>query len=212
MLQNSIKTFLTTFVLLLNKGDYPLFLITISQTIHLILYIVIFGGHITLHHTGYRFFLPLVDDCSRFTWIYMLKHKSDVTNVVPRFFNIVTTQFNAKIKTLRSDNAPELAFTEFLAVKGILHQFSYVERPQQNSVVERKHQHRLNVARAIYFQSRVPIKFWFECVLVATFLITRTSSPILKHKNPYEVSHNRFADYSALKSFWLFGFCFYPIC
>ena len=77
-----------------------------------------------------------------------------------RFFAMVKTQFAASIKCLRSDNAQELALTDFLASQGTLHQFSCVERPQQNSVIERKHKHLLNVARALFFQSKVPITCW----------------------------------------------------
>lgn len=66
------------------------------------------------------------------------------------------------------DNAHELCFTEFFASLGTLHQFFYVESPQQNSVVELKHQHLLNVAQALLFQSRVPIRFWGDCVFTAT--------------------------------------------
>ena len=61
-----------------------------------------------------------------------------------------------RIKQVRSDNAKELAIADFLTAKGILHQFSCVERLEQNSVVDRKHQHLLNVARALFFQSKVP--------------------------------------------------------
>ncbi|KAL5547625.1 hypothetical protein UlMin_002856 [Ulmus minor] len=72
-----------------------------------------------------------------------------------------------QLKLFRSDNAPELSFVEFFQDKGVLHQFSCVERPQQNSVVERKHQHLLNVARSLFFQSRIHISFWTDCILTA---------------------------------------------
>ena len=74
------------------------------------------------------------------------------------FFLMVKRQFNAFIKSFTSDNAKELALTEFLASQGTLHRFSCVEGSEQNSVVERNHQHLLNVTRALYFQSRVPIE------------------------------------------------------
>lgn len=37
-------------------------------------------------YTWHSCFWTSVDDCSRFTWIYILKHKSDAANVIPRFF------------------------------------------------------------------------------------------------------------------------------
>ncbi|KAL5538181.1 hypothetical protein UlMin_044629 [Ulmus minor] len=95
----------------------------------------VWGPYHVSSYLGYKYFLTLVDDCTRFTWLFLLKHKSDVKSVVPRFFAMIETQFNAKIKVFRSDNAPELQFTEFFTTKGVLHQFSCVETPQQNSVV-----------------------------------------------------------------------------
>ena len=146
----------------------------------------IWGPHHVASYSGFRFFLTLVDDCTRFTWVFLLKHKSDAMTVLPRFFAMVHRQFDAGIKMLRSDNAPELKMAELCADQGVLHQFSCVEHPQQNSVVERKHQHLLNVARSLYFQSRVPIEFWSDCVLTATYLINRTPSPLIQHETPYQ--------------------------
>lgn len=62
-----------------------------------------------------------------------------------------------------------------------LHQFSCSHIPQQNSVAQRKHQHLLNVTRALPFQSKLPIKF-FGCISTATNLINATPSLILKKK------------------------------
>lgn len=62
---------------------------------------------------GHRYFLTLVDDCIRFAWVYLIKQKSDVLAIIPKFFCLVETQFIKVIKAFRSDNAPELQFTDF---------------------------------------------------------------------------------------------------
>lgn len=72
---------------------------------------------------------------------------------------MVQRQFDAKIKIVRSDNALELgksvAGVSFFNYLGIVHQTSCVASPQQNGVVERKHIHLLETARALMFQSKV---------------------------------------------------------
>ncbi|KAE8711005.1 hypothetical protein F3Y22_tig00110307pilonHSYRG00083 [Hibiscus syriacus] len=144
---------------------------------------------------------PSSSDWERSTWVYLLQHKSDVSTIIHVFISMIKKQFDLDIKSFRSDNAPELNFTELFANLGIIHQFSYVETPQQNSVVERKHQHLVDVARALYFQSKVPIKFWGDCLLTATYLINRLSSPVLNNKYPYEVLYGHLPDYSRLRAF-----------
>ena len=87
----------------------------------------IWGPHLP-DYSGHRYFLTLVDDCTRFTWLFLLKHKSNVSHVIPKIFKLISTQFDMKIKAFRFDNAKELLFTNFFAEMGFIHQFSCVEQ------------------------------------------------------------------------------------
>ncbi|KAL0846098.1 hypothetical protein Bca101_019344 [Brassica carinata] len=165
------------------------------------LHIDVWGPFSEETQDGHRYFLTIVDDHTRVTWIYLLKHKSDVLRVFPEFITMVENQFNMKVKSVRSDNAPELRFDELYKRKGIISYHSCPETPEQNSVVERKHQHILNVARALLFQSQVPLSLWGECVLTAVFLINRTPSPLLDNKTPFELLHQKEPEYTNLKTF-----------
>ena len=56
---------------------------------------------------GFRWFLVFVDDCSRFSWIYLLKHKSEVTLKIKQFVQMIERQFEKGIKVIRTDNAKD---------------------------------------------------------------------------------------------------------
>jgi len=107
---------------------------------------------------------------SKFLWVILLKTKSEVSCNVKIFIKLIDTHYHITPKFIRSDNGPEFLIHEFYASKGIKHQRSCVETPQQNGRVERKHQHILNVARALLFQFKLPKRFWSYAVLHATFL------------------------------------------
>ncbi|XP_012857659.1 PREDICTED: uncharacterized protein LOC105976934 [Erythranthe guttata] len=153
-------------------------------------------------YSGFHYFVTLVDDYSRFTWVHLLKTKSEVITVVPRFLKMVLNQFGKSIKVFRSDNAYELQFKSLFDELGVIHQFSCVYTPQQNAIVERKHQHILNVARSLFFQSHIPITYWSECILTAVFLINRIPAHNLNDLSPYELLYPaKPFDYHSLKSF-----------
>lgn len=70
----------------------------------------------TLHDQ--RLFLTLVDDCARFTRVFLIRHKYKVPAIVARFCTMVETHFGDKAKAIRSDTARELAFSELCQQKG----------------------------------------------------------------------------------------------
>lgn len=88
---------------------------------------------------GARHFLLFIDDFSRFTWIYILKSKSETFQTFFNFKAMVETQFNTKIKKIQSDLGGEYRnISSFLASHGINHCVSCPHTPQQNERVERK--------------------------------------------------------------------------
>jgi len=125
------------------------------------------------------------------TWTHLLATKSNAMFLIRAFIEMAYTQFNTKVRTIRSDNALELGLskeaTTYFQSKGILHQTSCVASPQQNGVVERKHKHLLETSKASLFHSGLPIKYWGECVLTATYLINRFPSKVLKGLSPFHI-------------------------
>jgi hypothetical protein len=166
-----------------------------------LLHVDIWGPIGTHSIHGYSYFLTIVDDYSIYTWLCLLKHKSETRSKLIGFINLIETQYNTKIKVIRSDNGVEFLMPDFYSSKGILHQRSCVETPQQNGRVERKHQHLLNVARALLFHSHLPKKFWCYAVIHANFLINRIPTPVLQNKSPFELLFNKDLNLQNLKVF-----------
>jgi 5'-3' exoribonuclease 2 len=56
---------------------------------------------------GSRYFMTLIDDKTRKTFIYFLKHKSEVGNILKEFKAVAEKQSDKRMKIIRSDNAKE---------------------------------------------------------------------------------------------------------
>ena len=169
-----------------------------------LLHLDIWGPYKHCTHHGCTMFLTIVDDFTRTTWIYLMKYKSDAVSIFKSFYSYVKTQFNALIKSIRSDNAPDLCeghMKDFLLTKGITHYKACSATPQQNGVVERKHKHLLETARALSFQSNLPKQFWGECVLTAAYLINRMPLQSLGLISPQEKLLQTKPNLSHLRSF-----------
>jgi histone deacetylase 1/2 len=57
---------------------------------------------------------------------------------------------------------------------GITHHVSCPHAHQQNGSAERKHRHIVEVGLALLVHASMPLKFWDEAFLAATYLINRT--------------------------------------
>jgi transposase InsO family protein len=76
---------------------------------------------------GSKFGRVIVDDFSRFTWVFFLQDKSETQGTLKRFLMIAQNEFELNVKKIRSDNGSEfknLQVEEYLKEEGIKHEFS----------------------------------------------------------------------------------------
>ncbi|KAL4388539.1 hypothetical protein GQ457_09G023790 [Hibiscus cannabinus] len=175
--------------------------VTKSECIFDLVHMDIWGPFPVESLYGHFYFLTVVDDKSRYLWIFPMKVKSEVRGLIVQFFAFVKTQFSKNIKCLRTDNGKEFDMVEFFKENGVVHQTSCIHTPQQNSVVERKHQHILSVARALRIQAGLPFKFWIDCVMHSAYLINITPTPVLDSRTPFELLFQTVPKVSHLRIF-----------
>ena len=77
--------------------------------------------------------LVIVDDFTRFIWVYFLKTKDETSGTLKSFLNKIENQTNLKVKVIRTDNGTKLKNSDlnsFCEKKGIERQFSAPKTPQ----------------------------------------------------------------------------------
>ena len=114
----------------------------------------------TVH--DYRYYVLFIDDYSRFTWIYFLKHRSELSRNYIEFANMIHTQFSFSIKILCTNNALEYkdsTLLSFLSQQGTIVQRSCPHTSQQNGLAERKHRNILDSVHALLLSASCPEKF-----------------------------------------------------
>jgi len=93
------------------------------------------------------------------------------------------------------------AFQSFLQNKGIISQRSCPSTPQQNSVVERKNRHLLDVVRTLLLESSVPPRFWCEVLFTIVHLINWLPSPTIRNVSPFYKLFRYSPSYFNLRTF-----------
>ena len=155
-----------------------------------LLHMDIFGPVAYISIGGNKYGFVIVDDYSRFTWVFFLREKSEVQGIFKKFAKRAQNEFDVKIKRVRSDNGTEFKNTnieEFLDEEGIKHEFSVPYTPQQNGVVERKNQTLIDAARAMLDEYKTPTNYWAEAVNTACHDINRLYLHKKREKTAYEL-------------------------
>jgi transposase InsO family protein len=161
---------------------------TTSRPLEL-LHMDLFGPVAYLTIGGSKYGLVIVDDFSRFTWVFFLQDKLETQSTLKCFLRRAQNEFEIKVKKIRSDNRSEfknLQVEEYLEEEGIKHEFSPPYTPQQNGV-ERKNMTLIDMARTMLGEYKTLEWFWSETVNMACHAINHLYPHRLLKKMAYEL-------------------------
>ncbi|GJZ81531.1 retrovirus-related pol polyprotein from transposon TNT 1-94 [Tanacetum coccineum] len=142
---------------------------------------------------GNRYFITFIDDCSRYTYVYLLKSKDQAFETFKIYKAEVENQRGKKIQILRSDRGGEYFSTEFSSYcesHGLIHQRTTPYTPQQNGVAERKNRVLQDMINAMLVSANLPKNLWGEALLTACHVSNRIIAKKLK-VSPYEIWKGR---------------------
>lgn len=164
----------------------------------------LWGPSPILSKSGFRYYACIVDDYTRFTWLILLKSKSDFYQQFLLFEKFVERQFNTVIKSVQCDGGGEFVnhqFLNHLASNGSRLNLSCPGTPQQNGVAERKHRHLRELGLTLIFASKFPLIYWPEAFQTTCFLINGLPSSIRSFNSPFYLLYKEHPNYSCLRTF-----------
>lgn len=132
-------------------------------------------SHFRCFHTGVDF-------------VYTHSKKSQTTDIVVAFFNLVERQYKLSVRFFRTDGETSLGgkFDEVIAKKGIKTERSAPATPAQNGAAERAGGMIIMKARCMRISSHLPTNMWPEVVKTAAYLNNRTPKRQLGWMTPHE--------------------------
>ncbi|GJT28876.1 retrovirus-related pol polyprotein from transposon TNT 1-94 [Tanacetum coccineum] len=132
---------------------------------------------------GKKYILVIVDDFSRFTWVYFLRSKDETPEIIKKFIAQAQLNYKAKVCKIWTDNGTEFknaTLKAYYEKLGIMQQFSIARTPQQNGA---------------------------EAVATACFTQNRSIINTRHNKTPYELLCGRKPN---VEYFYMFGSLCYP--
>nr|GEW74306.1 hypothetical protein [Tanacetum cinerariifolium] len=136
------------------------------------------------------YYLVVIDDYSRFSWVFFLATKDETSTILKTFIAGIENHINHKVKIIRSDNGNEFKnhdLNQLCEMKGIKGEFSVARTPQHNGVTERKNRTLIDAARTMLADSLLPIPFWVEAYNTACYVQNRVLVTKIYNKTPYEL-------------------------
>ena len=184
-----------------HQFPYPTTLTAYTAPLQFV-YTDIWGSTSVPASNGVRYYVSFLDAFTKFTWIYVLHTKSQVSHAFKKFKVLVEKQTGHKICNLQTDNAREfLVLTYFLQQHGIHHRLTCPYTHQQNGSVERKQRHIVDMGLALLAHANLPLKFWAEAFISFVHIINVLPSPTIKGDTHHHKLFHTTPNYAHFKVF-----------
>ena len=173
------------------KARHPSIVGPRSTAIHELLHADVCGPFRVPSGNHYRYYLIVIDDFSRFSWIFGLSAKSDVAAVLSEHITFLTLHSpQHPVLALRTDNGGEFIstiFQTFLKSTGIRFEPTVPYNPQSNGVAERANRTIISRARCLLGDSGLSAFFWFFAVSHVVWLLNRLPCSSRQGRTPFEL-------------------------
>ena len=139
---------------------------------------------------GKKYIMVVVDDFTGYTWVILLRSKSDAPKHIEALHTRLQNEKGLKIDQIQSDHGKEFEnsyMESFCTRLGISQEFSALITPQQNGVIERKNKVIQEMARAMLHNKDVARNLWGEAVDATCHTVNRVYFRSGTKKTPYEL-------------------------
>jgi transposase InsO family protein len=152
-----------------------------------------------------EYFLTVIDDFSRFSWVFFLKQKSDTSITPPACFTHVERQFGKKIKRIRTDKGSKYINNELkdlILTSRVIHELTPPYSPESDGIGNSVNYTINPIARSMTIAAPDFPCLSAEAVNMAAYLKTRVPHKhITSSTTPFECFHAKRPTILHLKPF-----------
>nr|GEZ53155.1 zinc finger, CCHC-type [Tanacetum cinerariifolium] len=163
--------------------------------------------------SGKKYIFLLVDDYSRYMWVYFLSTKDQAFDTFKEYKKSIENELRTTLKMLRTDRGGEFTsneFTQYCKENGIARQLTAPYSPQQNGVVERRNRTIMSTTRCMMKATNMPQNFWAEAVRHTIYILNSVCTKALEDSTPYEAIKLRKPNLENLRVFGCISYAKVP--
>ena len=136
--------------------------------------------------SGSKFFMNIVDEYSRYVWIFFLASKGLAADMLIVFSRRIQLHHNKTIKVFMTDNGTEFVnqtLQKLCKDTGATHLTTNIYSPQENALVEKMNYVLMNKVRSLLTATGFPCTLWAECLNYSN----RTASAATEGESPHKL-------------------------